>query len=225
MWWGVVVLLASTSPPPPVNAEMLLDYEHPDPNTLPWAERNTGRKTLDPQVAQVRLAMMVVETARNLLSKHSYTRPHTHTQDKELKGEVKSAVYRKVLLQTLNHSQKAHKQLVDTIGSNGMKESILRQWLEFLTGSDMVHRVLYSLKDQPATSTRSKRPDGMRRPNQDKERAEGEDEPLDDDGPHLTHSHMKPTSAKRKSEDQDLFSLLMGTLREISRPANRTSQR
>lgn len=230
MWWCVAILLAAWEPPH-AHAHMVLSYEHLEPDTLPWAEVGTGHR-LDPQVGQVRLAMLVVETARAIAAHRNASDPRRQprgqprAQSIDLAARVKGEVYKKVLQQALAHTRGTYKQLVSSAASSSLKEAMLRQWLGFVTESDMALRVLYSLKDEGQSSLQtekrkmetgnSKNKIEIPQPrtlSHDSEsyhkRKELEDQPIP------THS-----DPGRKTTGRDLISLLMGTLLEISHSSN-----
>lgn len=217
MWWCVAILLAA-SEPPHAHAHMVLSYEHLEPDVLPWAEVGTGHR-LDPQVAQVRLAMFVVETARDLAAQRNDSTPrrqprsHPRTQTPDLAAKVKGEVYKKVLQQTLAHTRRNYKQLVSSAASSFVKEAMLRQWLGFVTESDIALRVLYSLKDEEQSSLQNEKRK-MKTRNSHESESHYKREKLEDK-PVLTHSNTR-----RKTTGQDLISLLMGTLLEISGSSN-----
>ncbi|XP_042860811.1 uncharacterized protein LOC122246346 [Penaeus japonicus] len=246
MWWCVAILLVATNLPHAhvhahAHARMLLNYEHLEPDTLPWAEVGTDHH-LDPQVAQVRLAMLVVETARALAARPSpnysdpRTRPHSqpqsqpHSQTVDLAARVKGEVYKKVLQQALAHTRKAHEQLVSSVESTGLKESILKHWLGFVTGSDMAHRVLYSLKDErESAETKKEKPKTKGEESQRKKLVHESKPDYKQENPtdkaSLTDSDARSRASREKLKGQDLLSLLMGTLMEISGSSNSSASR
>ncbi|ROT77946.1 hypothetical protein C7M84_003364 [Penaeus vannamei] len=176
--------------------------------------------------------MFVVETARAIAGHRNASDPRRRprgqprAQSIDLAARVKGEVYKKVLQQALAHTRGTYKQLVSSAASSSVKEAMLRQWLGFVTESDMALRVLYSLKDEGQSSLQTekrkmetgdsknkKETPQPRTLSHDSEsyhkRKELEDQPIP------THSDLG-----RKTTGRDLISLLMGTLLEISRSSN-----
>ncbi|XP_068215719.1 uncharacterized protein [Palaemon carinicauda] len=66
----------------------------------------------------------------------------------KVRGRIKNEVYHKILLQTLLYHKTAHHQFVNTSNSSsGLNDTILQDWLQHVTGTDVAHRVLQDLTD------------------------------------------------------------------------------